>query len=391
MIKKNIHVLIAGPRLSNDKIKFRRRRLAEYLSKKKETKKVFWIYFKPDNLFSFGKIRFIDKEKNDTIQQVEISDFKYVIANSRHLQKRLTTKIKVLLSDYENCEHYLWFTLPRFSRLANLKWAKIIYDCSDFWGGQYSMVSFTKYFRAKSVLKSEKQITTNSDICFASSEFLYQYMLQFSSNVHLIENGVDYVHFSQCKETANELKKLNGPILGFTGDMLPLKISFDLIFYIATKEPKWNIILVGPAENPMLTKTKFYELIRLPNVHYFNFVEFEMVPSYIMGFDVALLPYKNADFNNGVFPLKFFEYLAVGKVIVGTGLPATKKYVEDGVYHYADTPQDFLTKCRLAIKLNNNNIIKRKEMALKADWTKKLSNLYVLVFNLKEESNETKI
>jgi hypothetical protein len=50
------------------------------------------------------------------------------------------------------------------------------------------------------------------------------------------------------------------------------------------------------------------------------------LPSYLRGIDIALLPQQINDYTRAMFPMKFFEYLAAGRVVVATRLPALAEF-----------------------------------------------------------------
>jgi glycosyltransferase involved in cell wall biosynthesis len=67
-------------------------------------------------------------------------------------------------------------------------------------------------------------------------------------------------------------------------------------------------------------------LIELKNVYWLGYKGQASLPAYLRGADVLLLPYKLNEHTRHVFPLKFCEYLATGKPVVSTRLPALMEY-----------------------------------------------------------------
>jgi teichuronic acid biosynthesis glycosyltransferase TuaH len=57
--------------------------------------------------------------------------------------------------------------------------------------------------------------------------------------------------------------------------------------------------------------------------------DFDEMPSYYRVIDVGLTPYAQSEFNRASFPLKTLEYLAAGRPVVGSDLPA---------HRWLDTP-----------------------------------------------------
>lgn len=63
--------------------------------------------------------------------------------------------------------------------------------------------------------------------------------------------------------------------------------------------------------------------------------------------DIGIMPYKNSPYNDAVFPLKLFEFLAAGKPVVGCNLSSTSKIKRPFVYEYVEgsDPADFIAAC----------------------------------------------
>ena len=55
----------------------------------------------------------------------------------------------------------------------------------------------------------------------------------------------------------------------------------------------------------------------------------DALPSYLRAMDVGIVPYRDSRFNRGSFPLKTLEYLAAGRAVVSTDLPAIRWLATD--------------------------------------------------------------
>jgi glycosyltransferase involved in cell wall biosynthesis len=62
------------------------------------------------------------------------------------------------------------------------------------------------------------------------------------------------------------------------------------------------------------------------NIHLMGPRDYAVLPDYLRGFDLALLPCPINDYTRSMFPMKFFEYLAAGVPVVSTNLPALQDY-----------------------------------------------------------------
>ncbi|HTY22619.1 MAG TPA: glycosyltransferase, partial [Desulfomonilaceae bacterium] len=75
------------------------------------------------------------------------------------------------------------------------------------------------------------------------------------------------------------------------------------------------------------------------NVHLLGHRDYETLPDYMRGFDVAVLPCRINTYTRSMFPLKFFEYLAAGKPVVSTPLEALEDYWQ--AFKAADSVESF--------------------------------------------------
>ena len=70
----------------------------------------------------------------------------------------------------------------------------------------------------------------------------------------------------------------------------------------------------------------------LDNIHLLGPRPYEILPAYLKGFDVGLLPSTLNDYTASMFPMKFFEYLSAGLPIAAVDLPAIRDF-----HHVAET------------------------------------------------------
>ena len=77
---------------------------------------------------------------------------------------------------------------------------------------------------------------------------------------------------------------------------------------------------------------KIKSLLTESNILWTGSVAPSIIPKYMNLIDIGIMPYKLSQYNQAVFPLKLFEFLAAGKSVVGMHLPSTKKYAAKSVY-----------------------------------------------------------
>jgi len=131
--------------------------------------------------------------------------------------------------------------------------------------------------------------------------------------------------------------------------------------------------LVGPVNFAGLSDqdSGIKGLTKYKNIHFLGHKKYEDVPAYVHGFDVAIIPYKKSTYNDSSFPLKFWEFVASGKMVVATNLPALASF--HGMVQIASSKEDFISEIEDALlgqkKALGNNYL---EEARKHDWSQRV-------------------
>ena len=392
MTQKYVYVMTAPSSWDKPGIRYRRHQFAKLLKGQQDTDDVVWAYpvsasFRIPR--SFIKARH-ELEKNsckhvneDGVKECAIPDY----LPGRYMQyrfgagKRWLDNLKKLLKK-SNAKLVLWYTYPNFPYLTTLvDWDIIVYDCSDLWiepsGGSRSNAFSSRV--AKSLIESaEKKIIENSNIVFASSDYLAERIERVSGRQAVtIENGVDYSYFQKAhSKTENVLENIPGLKLGYVG-ALRSKIDLSLMEELACFDHNWSIVLIGP--NCLNESSYFERLVQKDNVFWTGEVDPSIIPDYIKALDVGLLPYRDLEYNKAVFPIKFYEYLSQGIPVVGCGLPSTEKYSENGIYLHVDRDY-FPQACKKVLSWPTGEqdvyVSRRIKLAQEATWENKLN--YIL-------------
>jgi len=69
---------------------------------------------------------------------------------------------------------------------------------------------------------------------------------------------------------------------------------------------------------------------------------------HIKAFDVCIIPYQGEDFLKNCFPTKVFEYLAAGKPVVSSFIPALEDYSK--VVKLSKDVGEFISNMEIALK-----------------------------------------
>ena len=127
--------------------------------------------------------------------------------------------------------------------------------------------------------------------------------------------------------------------------MLDERLDRDLLSGVAERCPGWQFVMVGP-----VAKISHADLPAFKNIHYLGSKAYADLPSYIAGWDVAMLPFARNDATRFISPTKTPEYLAAGKPVVSTSIPdVVRPYGDERLARIADTPDDFVDAIRAAL------------------------------------------
>ena len=112
-------------------------------------------------------------------------------------------------------------------------------------------------------------------------------------------------------------------------------------------------------------------------MHVLGTRDYSELPAYLKGCDVAVIPYRLNEYTESVFPIKFFEYMATGKPVVISRLPALEGFLDS--VRVADDEQSFVAQCDDAIESAGAGAEARVALAEANSWSKRVSDLMGLI------------
>ena len=224
--------------------------------------------------------------------------------------------------------------------------------------------------------KIEPLHIAKADIAMANSIYLANYVRKYNPNSHYIGQGcnIDLFDPSIQHPVPKDFPALKGPVIGYVGAILSLRLDIRILLQIANADPGWNIVLVGPEDDFFKTSP----LHGMPNVHFLGRKDMKELPAYMACFDVCINPQLVNDITIGNYPLKVDEYLAMGKPVVATRTDAMQIF-QDCAY-LAQKPEDYPDLIRLALSEENPLLVeKRIKLARTHTWTASVEMLYSLI------------
>jgi glycosyltransferase involved in cell wall biosynthesis len=163
----------------------------------------------------------------------------------------------------------------------------------------------------------EREVVQRSTAVFTNCELLARRFSPIHPRVRALPGGVSLEAFplDPPGDPPQELRALPRPIIGYVGG-LHRHLAMDLLVAMARARPHWSWVYVGPHQ------TDVGPLAALSNVHRPRPRPHHDLARYIHQFDACTIPYARSVYTDTVVPMKLNEYLAMGKAVVSTDLPA---------------------------------------------------------------------
>jgi UDP-galactopyranose mutase len=205
-------------------------------------------------------------------------------------------------------EYVFWYYTPMaLSFTSDLKPRAVIYDCMD---------ELSAFKNAPTALRNlEQELFQRADLVFTGGRSLYSSKKSQHHAVHCFPSSIDRAHFMEARAIRDEpedQRDIPHPRLGFFG-VIDERFDVELLDEIAMERPDWNFILLGP-----VVKIDPATLPRHKNIYYLGGKNYQDLPRYIAGWDVALLLFAENEATRFISPTKTPEYLAAGRPVVST-------------------------------------------------------------------------
>jgi UDP-galactopyranose mutase len=244
--------------------------------------------------------------------------------------------LRELLERHGVSDFVLWYYTP-----MALPWAEgleplaVVYDCMD----ELSL------FRGapRELVDREARLLAAADLVFTGGQSLYGVKREKHPRVHAFPSSIDAEHFRQARQAREGVSEpadqagIPGPRLGYFG-VIDERLDLDLLAAVADARPDWHLVMIGP-----VVKIDPASLPQRPNLHWLGMKNYDELPRYLAGWDVALMPFALNESTRFISPTKTPEYLAGGRPVVSTPIrDVVKPYGESGLVEIADSPEAFV-------------------------------------------------
>lgn len=215
---------------------------------------------------------------------------------------------------------------------------------------------------ARTLERYVSTLCATADVVVAVSPVLAQSLSRRGVNPVVIPNGCDVGLFAG----AGLPPEGTTPTVAFVGH---LSDRVDIGLVQAVAERGIRVVLVGPAQETM-SSGHFDALLAHPRVDWLGPQPYAALPLVLSEATTGILPYTATEFNRASFPLKALEYLAAGRRVVGTDLPALR-WLDTDLVTVADGRQAFADAvvASLATPLSTQEMETRRSFAAQHTWT----------------------
>jgi len=249
-----------------------------------------------------------------------------------------------------------------------LKWFKekvfAVFDWAEEWADYFVEYSSGKKDRVRIF---EERIVRDADLVFVVSEELLRLARENNPNSYQLLDGTDYELFQrESGYTPYDIRGIRKPILGYLGTIKE-RTDLELVKFIAKSLPTVSLVFIGDIHYRSIDLNCLGDC---ENIYFLGGKDYEELGNYAKFFDVCILPYKRVSSP----PTKIFDYLATGKPVVSTDLPAMARY--KGHILIATNKEEFLEMIKIALMENNAaNQGLRRELAKENSWAKRADEI----------------
>jgi glycosyltransferase involved in cell wall biosynthesis len=229
--------------------------------------------------------------------------------------------------------------------------------------------------------EAEVRLLQRADVVFATAPSLADNCKGYNPNTHFFPNVVDAAHFGRALEPGpipEDLARIPEPRLCYHGVLSDFKIDFQLLLDAARMKPEWSWVFLGEEregqKSPLLAA-----LATLPNVHFLGYKPYAVLPDYLRGMRVGLLPSLRNTYTNSMFPMKYYEYVAAGLPILST-LQSSRLLEHDRLISVSDNVTALTSGITTALALARTNQAGAKSAVGTNTWADRTRHMLAAVF-----------
>ena len=213
-----------------------------------------------------------------------------------------------------------------------------------------------------------QEMMERADVFVVSNRILGERHRPERPDLIRVENGVDLEKFGPSGPVAVELAG-RSDIIGYHGAIAQW-FDFEGMRRVASIASNRTFVLVGPVDPRV--RSEMAELDALPNVEHIPEQPGALIPRFVRGFSVGLVPFVVDEMTQGVTPLKMYEYMVCGVPVVAAPLPAC---VEHPGVAVGATPEAIVEEIDRALDLADSQRQQLIEYGREASWDDRIRPL----------------
>jgi glycosyltransferase involved in cell wall biosynthesis len=194
---------------------------------------------------------------------------------------------------------------------------------------EYSGYTGQDHFRRMAMQQSEERLLDAVDLSIVVSPQLHEAKRSEGRKIFVVPNAVDFEAFSTASKRSQpppDLAEIPWPRIGYSG-LIGVRLNLDLVNEAAAARPDFQFVFVGSVDRREC-EVQLQRLEERPNVHFLGEKPVALVPDYVSGFHVGMLPYRMNLETCHISPLKLYEYLAAGLPVVSSPIPSARSFVD---------------------------------------------------------------
>jgi glycosyltransferase involved in cell wall biosynthesis len=239
-------------------------------------------------------------------------------------------------------DYLFWYYTPMaLGKSRSFQPKLTVYDCMD------ELAQFK--FAPPELRLREQELFQKADLVFTGGQRLYESKREQHNDAHAFPSSIDKEHFGQARnpelaEPADQAG-IPHPRVGFFG-VVDERLDIELLGQLATNHPEWQFVIIGP-----VVKIDPASLPHNANIHYLGGKNYQELPAYLRGWDVATLLFARNESTEFISPTKTPEYLAAGRPVVSTSIrDVVRPYGELNLVQIADDPKEFGQAIAIALE-----------------------------------------
>jgi glycosyltransferase involved in cell wall biosynthesis len=248
--------------------------------------------------------------------------------------KKIVTAVKTALSQLEmDLDFVVFMSAPLFVPLIEQLSPQVIaFDAQD------NLLKHAFYKDIPNLEAYYQFCLDQADFISTNSKETAEWFKQTRPDTIHIANGVDDEMFNSnhSYEKPGDMQSIQAPIVGYAGKMQEM-FDVEMMVHAVSELPNVNFVFIGQELNLDWMKP----LWQHSNTYYLGDKPYSQLPQYLAAFDICTIPYAT-ERQHGGDPIKFYEYMAMGKPIVTTNIGGVSVFQENPQVWVAQSPDDFL-------------------------------------------------